>query len=108
MAEFALRPLSVGELLDRAFTIFRHRFGAILVILVTCLIIPSMMLLNNLRSFTDLAQISKPGANPTEQTALMFTLFAKIAWVGLVFAVALLIARTAGSPTRRCWARRPT
>lgn len=95
MAEFALRPLSLGELLDRAFTIFRRRFGAIIMILVACLIIPSLMLLNNVKAFADLAQMMQPGGSPQEQTRLMFTMFAKIAWLVLVFSVALLIARTA-------------
>ncbi len=95
MAEFALRPLSLGELLDRAFTIFRRRFGAILVVLVACLIIPSLMLLNNIKTFTDMAQLAQPGGSPQEQTQLMFALFGKLAWLVVVFSVALLIARTA-------------
>ena len=95
MAEFALRPLSLGELLDRAFTIFRRRFGAIIVILAACLFIPCLMLLNNLKTFTDMAQLSQPGGSPQEQAQLMFTMFGKIAWLVVVFSVALLIARTA-------------
>ena len=95
MAEFALRPLSLGELLDRAFTIFRRRFGAIMLVMVVCLILPSLMLLNNVRTFTDFAQLAKPGGDPQAQAQLVFTLFAKIAWVALVFMVALVIARTA-------------
>ena len=95
MAEFALRPLSLGELLDRAFTIFRRRFGAIIVILVACLIIPSLMLLNNIKAFADMAQLAQPGGSPQEQTRLMFTMFGKIAWLVVVFSVGLLIARTA-------------
>ena len=94
MAEFALRPLSVGELLDRAFTIFRRRFGAILVILVACLIIPSLMVLNNISTFTEMAQFSK-GSTPAAQVQQMYALFGKLLWVFLVFAVALLVARTA-------------
>lgn len=95
MAEFALRPLSLGELLDRAFTIFRRRFGTILMILVTCLIIPSLMVLNNIKRFMDLAQRSAVGASPEEQAQLMFTMFGKILWIGLVFGVAILVARAA-------------
>jgi hypothetical protein len=95
MAEFALRPLSLGELLDRTFTIFRRRFGAIIVIMVACLIIPSLMLLNNIKGFTDMAQLMQPGSSQQEQTRLMFALFGKIFWLILVFSVALLVARTA-------------
>ena len=95
MAEFALRPLSLGELLDRAFTIFRQRFGTILMILVTCLIIPSMMVLNNIKRFMDLAQRSAVGGSPEEQAQLMFTMFGKILWIAVVFGVAILVARAA-------------
>ena len=95
MAEFALRPLSLGELLDRAFTIFRQRFGTILMILVTCLIIPSLMVLNNIKRFMDLAQRSAVGGSPEEQAQLMFTMFGKILWIAVVFGVAILVARAA-------------
>ena len=95
MAEFALRPLSLGELLDRAFTIFRRRFGTILMILVTCLIIPSLMVLNNIKRFMDMAQRSAVGASPEEQVQLMFTMFGKILWIAVVFGVAILVARAA-------------
>lgn len=95
MAEFALRPLSLGELLDRAFTIFRRRFGTILMILVTCLIIPSLMVLNNIKRFVDMAQRSAVGGSPEEQAQLMFAMFGKVLWVALVFAIAIIVARAA-------------
>jgi hypothetical protein len=95
MAEFALRPLSLGELLDRAFTIFRRRFGAIIVIMIACLFIPCLMLLNSIKGFTEMGQLFQPGAPQAEQTKLMFAMFGKIFWLVLVFSVALLVARTA-------------
>jgi hypothetical protein len=95
MAEFALRPLSLGELLDRAFTIFRHRFGAIMIILVACLSVPGLMVLNSLGSIMALAQTTDPSKSPEAQMAVMFALFGKLALIGVVAAVAMLIARTA-------------
>ncbi|HVX87630.1 MAG TPA: hypothetical protein VG940_01795 [Gemmatimonadales bacterium] len=95
MAEFALRPLSLGELLDRSFTIFRRRFGAIILIMIACLLIPSLMFLNNIRGFMVMAQQMQPGGSPQEQMQVMFAMFGTIFKIAAVFALGMLIARTA-------------
>lgn len=95
MAEYALRPLSLGELLDRAFTIFRSRFGAIMLVLVACLAAPVLMVLNSLSSFAAMSTIAESGKTPEAQAQEMFAYFGKFALIGLVAAVAMLVARTA-------------
>ena len=95
MADFALRPLSLGELLDRTFTIFRLRFGAILVILCSALVVPGLMLLNSFSSIMALATSADPGRSTEAQVQQMFALFSKFALIGLVAAVTMLVARTA-------------
>lgn len=95
MAEFALRPLSLGELLDRAFTIFRHRFGAIMLILVACLSLPGLMVMNSFSDLAELASFADPSQSTEAQMQVMFALFGKFALIGVVAAVAMLVARTA-------------
>ena len=95
MAEYALRPLSLGELLDRAFTIFRSRFGAIMLVLIACLAVPVLMVLNSLSTFAAMSTIAESGKTPEAQAQEMFAYFGKFALIGLVAAVAMLVARTA-------------
>ncbi|HEU4570693.1 MAG TPA: hypothetical protein VFS07_08985 [Gemmatimonadales bacterium] len=95
MADLALRPLSLGELLDRAFTIFRTRFGTILLVLLACLVLPALMLLNNFRGMMELAQLGPTAANSPESARMIFAVVGKMIWVGLIAAVALTVARTA-------------
>lgn len=95
MAEFALRPLSLGELLDRTFTILRRRFGAIMLILICCLIVPGLMVLNSIGEFMKLAPMADPSKSQEAQMMAAFALFGRFALIGLVASVAMLIARTA-------------
>ena len=63
MADLALRPLSLGELLDRAFTVYRSRFGALLISTVACMAVPLLMVANSLGKFTEFAHASQTGAS---------------------------------------------
>ena len=95
MADLALRPLSLGELLDRAFTVFRQRFGALLISTIACMAIPILMVANNLRFFSEFTQASQGGTSQEEAMQQAFALMGKMFWVGLVTLIGFVIARTA-------------
>lgn len=95
MADLALRPLSLGELLDRAFTIFRQRFGAIALVLLACLAFPTLLMTNNIRSMMELARQSQTSGNPEAAMSVMFAMMGKMFLMALVFGVAMVVARGA-------------
>ncbi|MEO6067374.1 MAG: hypothetical protein ABJB33_04820 [Gemmatimonadota bacterium] len=95
MADLALRPLSLGELLDRAFTVYRQRFGALLISTIACMVVPILMVANNLRFFGEFAQASQGGTSREEAMEQAYTLMGKMFWVGLVALIGFVIARTA-------------
>ena len=93
MADLAMRPLSLGEQLDRAFTVYRSRFGALLLAVIICMALPILMIANNLDLFTEFAQASQGGASQEEAMRLAFRLFGKFAMIGLVAAAGFIVAR---------------
>lgn len=95
MADLALRPLSMGELLDRAFTIFRQRFGAILVSLLVVLAFPILLLTNNIRSLMDLAQQQVTATSPDAMMPIVFAMVSKMFLIGGVFLVAMVVGKAA-------------
>lgn len=94
MADLALRPLSLGEQLDRAFTVYRDRFGAIVTSAVICMAVPILMFAGKFGRMMEFAQASQGGATPEESMRLMFTLFGDMAIIGLVALAGFAIART--------------
>lgn len=94
MADLALRPLSLGELLDRAFAIFRRRFGALLLPLVIGFAVPIALMLGSLQDLMALAQMGETGA-PAEQIARAMTFVSRFLLVGLVAFVGMIFARGA-------------
>lgn len=95
MADLALRPLSMGELLDRAFTIFRQRFGAIILSLVVSLAFPILLLTNNLRSLLQLAQQQQTATSPEAMMQVAFAMIGKMVLLGVVFLVAMVVGKAA-------------
>lgn len=95
MADLALRPLSMGELLDRAFTIFRQRFGAILLSLVVCLAFPILLMTNNMRSLMALMQQQQTATSSDAMMQVAFAMIGKMAMIGVVFLVAMVIGKAA-------------
>lgn len=95
MAEFDMRPLSLGEQLDRAFTVFRHRFGALLISAVACMAIPMIMVANNLKRWTDLTAAAQGGGSREALVQQMMAMMGKLAWVALVALAGLVVARAA-------------
>lgn len=95
MADLALRPLSMGELLDRAFTIFRQRFGAIILSLVVSLAFPILLLTNNIKSLMDLSLQQQTAMTPEATMQVAFALFGKMATIGIVFLVAMVVGKAA-------------
>jgi hypothetical protein len=94
MADLALRPLSLGEQLDRAFTVYRDRFGAIVISAILCMAVPILMFAGKFGRLMEFAQASQGGATPEESMRLMFTLFGDMAIIALVGVAGFAIART--------------
>jgi hypothetical protein len=94
MADLALRPLSLGEQLDRAFTVYRDRFGAIVISAVICMAVPILMFAGKFGRLMEFAQASQGGATPEESMRLMFTLFGDMFIIGLIALAGFAIART--------------
>lgn len=95
MADFALRPLSLGETLDRAFTVYRHRFGAIVIAVLLCMLIPVLMMANSFSALSSLSEASAAGSSPEESMKVAFAIMGRMMRVGLVFLAALVVARSA-------------
>lgn len=89
MAEFVLRPLSVGEILDRAFTLLRRRFGTLVIITLICTAIPLLMALRLFGRLSGMATTDVTGFNAViEGMGSLFLL-------GLIMFIAVAIANTA-------------
>ena len=95
MPDFDLRPLSLGEQLDRTFTIFRERLGALVITTVAVLFVPLMVMANNLKRFTDLAAAAKGGTRPEQMMPLVTQMMGKFALIGLLFLIAVVLLRGA-------------
>jgi hypothetical protein len=89
MAEFVLRPLSVGEILDRAFTLLRRRFGTLVIITLICTALPLLMALRWFGRFSRMATTEITGFNAVVEG--MGSLFL----LGLIMFIAIAIANTA-------------
>ncbi len=94
MADLALRPLSLGEQLDRTFTVFRDRFGALIISAVVCMAVPILMFAGKFSRFMEFSQASQGGATPEESMRLAFILFGDMAIIGLVAVAGFVIVRT--------------
>lgn len=95
MAELSMRPLSVGEVLDRSFGLLRTRFGALFLVGLACFIVPVFLLVMSLADFAQLAQLSSGAAPGAPQVDLLLRMFGRFAWVGLVAFAAFVVARGA-------------
>lgn len=95
MADLALRPLSLGELLDRALTVFRQRVGAILTSVLAAMVVPLLMVANRVPRI--MAVVASLQANPRDLEALRAgrELLGGMLGIALVGAIGFLIARTA-------------
>ncbi|MEP7325104.1 MAG: hypothetical protein ABI836_04070 [Gemmatimonadota bacterium] len=89
MAEFVLRPLSVGEILDRGFTLLRRRFGTLVIITLICTAIPLLMAMRWFGRFSKMVSTDLTGFNTMiEGMGSLFLL-------GLIMFIAVAIANTA-------------
>jgi hypothetical protein len=93
MTHAALRPLSLGELLDRSFTLYRQHF----VMFVTIMAVPSVAMLGMLAAMTGVQVLAtpKPGVAPDPNDVLMMLIplavlgvaFLAAYWMAYIFAV---------------------
>lgn len=90
MAEFVLRPLSVGEILDRAFTLLRRRFGTLVLITLICTAIPLLMTLRWFGRFSRMV-----GNDLTRFDTMMVEGVGSLLLLGLIMFIAIAIANTA-------------
>ena len=95
MADFDLRPLSLGEQLDRAWTIVRDRFGSLLITTVAGMTIPLLMMANSLGRLTEFAEAARRGPGADQLMPLMAQLMGRFALLALVFLVAFVLVRGA-------------
>ena len=95
MPDFDLRPLSLGEQLDRTFTIFRERLGALVITTVAALFVPMMVMANNIKVFQDFAAAAKGGTRPEQMMPLVTQMLGKFALLGFLFLVAFVVLRGA-------------
>lgn len=93
MADLAMRPLSLGEQLDRTFTIYRERFGALLISTVICMLVPVLMMANSLKRITDFTAATQGGATPEETMQLAFGIMGKLGGIMLVALIGFVVAR---------------
>ncbi|HET7025440.1 MAG TPA: hypothetical protein VFI39_09575 [Gemmatimonadales bacterium] len=94
MAELIMRPLSVGEILDRSFALLRARFGALFLVGLACFVIPIVLAVGGLTDFAQLAQmgpVTKTGA----QMDLALRMIGRFFWIGLVAFCGFVVARGA-------------
>ena len=90
MAEFVLRPLSVGEILDRAFTLLRRRFGTLVLITLICTALPLLMALRWFGRFSQMV-----GNDLTRFDTMMVEGVGSLLLLGLIMFIAIAIANTA-------------
>lgn len=95
MSELDLRPLSLGEQLDRTLRIFRDRFGALLITTIAGLTLPMLMMANNLQRFSDFSAAARGGTRPEQMMPLVAQMLGKFALLALIFTVAIVIVRGA-------------
>lgn len=95
MADLAMRPLSLGEILDRSFAILRSRFGAMFVVGVICFIIPLVMMVSSLADFASVMQF-QPGIKATDpQFDAALRVMGHFFWIALVGFACFVVARGA-------------
>lgn len=95
MADLAMRPLSLGEILDRSFAILRARFGAMFVTGIICFIIPMAMVITTLPELSR-TMVLPPGTRTTDpQFNAVLGAMGHLMWIGLVGFVCLVVARGA-------------
>jgi hypothetical protein len=93
MTHTALRPLTIGELLDRSFTLYRQHF----VMFVTIMAVPSLAMLGMLAAMTGLQVLAapRPGVAPDPRDLLVMLIplvvlmvaFVAAYWMAYIFAV---------------------
>lgn len=86
MADLTLRPLTLGELLDRAFTIFRQRAGALIVPLALGMAPALFMLVGSIGELLRFAEFSQRPGDPAavEETFAFLSRFFGISLVGML------------------------
>ncbi|MGE0352060.1 MAG: hypothetical protein AB7Q69_02380 [Gemmatimonadales bacterium] len=90
MADLVLRPLSIGELLDRSLFIFRRRFAVLLIITLICLAIPLAL------SARTLARLGNVGSlEQAASTSAMLAGFGDLLIYSLLFFVLNSVANAA-------------
>ncbi|MGB7212938.1 MAG: hypothetical protein WBC97_09930 [Gemmatimonadales bacterium] len=93
MADLAMRPLSVGEILDRSFALLRARFGALFLVGLACFVIPIFLAVGSLADFSQLSQQATV-AQPA-QMDLALGMLGRLFWVALVAFFGFIVARGA-------------
>lgn len=94
MAELTMRPLSLGELLDRSFAVFRRCFAPMLLSGLVCLLLPLALILASLPEFASLAAVGQ-GRSGAQQVDQMTALVGRFLWIGLVAFACYTVARGA-------------
>jgi hypothetical protein len=95
MADLVLHPLSLGELLDRALTLFLRRAGAILTSVLAAMVVPLLLIANRVPRLMEVtAAIQRDPRNAAALRSGM-ELLGGMFWVGVVGVIGFLLARTA-------------
>jgi hypothetical protein len=98
MTHTALRPLSLGELLDRSFTLYRQHF----LMFVTIMAVPSVAMLGMLAAMTALQLVAAPKpeltADPREMLMVLIPL--AVLWLALLGAYWVAYIFAVGATTR--------
>lgn len=96
MAELTMRPLSLGELLDRSFAVLRTCFAPMLLTGLICLLLPLALILASLPEMASMAAFngvqSRGAAPPVDQ---VLALFSRFLWIGLAAFACYTVARGA-------------
>ncbi|MGH7531781.1 MAG: hypothetical protein ACREL4_00700, partial [Gemmatimonadales bacterium] len=94
MAELTMRPLSVGEILDRSVALLRARFGALMLVGLACFVIPIFLAVGSIANLAQLAQMA-PATQTGAQMDLALRMLGRFFWVGLVAFCGFVVARGA-------------
>jgi hypothetical protein len=95
MADLALRPLSLGELLDRALTVYRQRAGAILASVLGAMVVPLLLIANRVPRIMEITAAIQHDPRNAATLRSAQELVAGMFWIGLVGMIGFLLSRTA-------------
>jgi hypothetical protein len=95
MADLAMRPLSVGEVLDRSFALLRRRFAPMFVAGLVCFVVPLAMFVGSIGDLASLALAAPAARGSAAQMGVLWQVMGHFFLIGCIAAVCFVVARGA-------------